>query len=154
MPLYENAEELIRANLEQFNPTRKVKVKAVAIGQLTEAQLATLHAYQDAQRLPKSESEVLFHGWHIYKSRVLKDGYQIEDVIEQITSVMSSKSIVEATHYITIMQNPAPRVDRYGNTVHDRAVLECTARHPRPELYSVIPKGDIVKPRKTNGANQ
>lgn len=154
MPLYESAAELIRANLEQFSPTTKVRVKAVVIGVLTETQLATLNAYQDAEHLPRSTGEVLFHGWHIYKSRVLRDGYRIEDVIDQITSAMSFNSIVKATNYMTSLENPVPRADRYGNTVHDKAVLECTARHPRPELYSVIPKGDVVKPRKTNGANQ
>jgi hypothetical protein len=154
MPLYENAAELIRTNLEQFSPTKKVRVKAVVIGVLTETQLAALNAYQDAEHLPRSTGEVLFHGWHIYKSRVLKDGYQIEDVIAQITSAMSSNSIVEATNYMTSIENTASRADRYGNMVHDKAVLECTARYPRPELYSLIPKGDVVKPRETNGANQ
>lgn len=154
MPLHENAAELIRAHLEQFSPTERVRVKAIVIGDLTETQLATLNDYQDAEHLPRSTGEVLFHGWHIYKSRVLRDGYQIEDVIDQITSAMSSNSIVEASNYMTSMENPVPRADRYGNRVHDKAVLECMARHPRPELYSVIPKGDVTKPPKTNGANQ
>ena len=47
---------------------------------------------------------------------------------------------------MTVMQNRCPRQDRYGNcTIRDLAVFECTARHPRPELYSVIPKGDLQK---------
>jgi hypothetical protein len=31
--------------------------------------------------------------------------------------------------------------------VKDLAVLECTAHHPRPELFSVMPKGDKNKPK-------
>jgi hypothetical protein len=27
-------------------------------------------------------------------------------------------------------------------------VLECSARYPRPELFSVVPKGDANKPNK------
>jgi hypothetical protein len=148
MPLYDNAAELIRANLKQFRPDTKIKVKAVVIGVLTDIQLAAIHAEQDAEGLPRSIREVVFHGWHAYKSRVLQDGYDIEDVIDQITSAMGSDSVVEATGYMTAMENPIPRADRYGNSVNDRVVFECSARYPRPELYSVMPKGDLIKPTK------
>jgi hypothetical protein len=40
MPLFANAAQLIRANLEQFKPDVKIHVKAVAIGTLSDAQLA------------------------------------------------------------------------------------------------------------------
>jgi hypothetical protein len=46
------------------------------------------------------------------------------------------------------LQNPVSRVDRLGNTINDRAVFECMRKHPQPELYSVIPKGDRIKPGK------
>jgi hypothetical protein len=46
------------------------------------------------------------------------------------------------------MQNPNARDDGYGNQVFDRAVFEMTAKKPRAELYSVIPKGDKLKPNK------
>ena len=49
---------------------------------------------------------------------------------------------------MTILQNRSARADRYGNLVKDLAVLECTSRHPRPELFSVIPKGDLIRPKK------
>jgi hypothetical protein len=58
---------------------------------------------------------------------------------------------VAAVEYQTILENPYPRADRYGNTVKDRAILECSARHPKPELFSVIPKGDRIKPQKQKG---
>jgi hypothetical protein len=148
MPLYENAAALIRANLEQFRPDVKVKVKAVAIGTLSDVQLATIHARQREEGLSLIVAEVLFVGWHIYKSRVLRDGYTIDDVVEQIVSGMSCDSVVLEDASMTAMENPNARRDRYGNEVHDRVVFECMARHPRPELFGVMPKGDLVKPPK------
>jgi hypothetical protein len=142
MPLFENAAALIKANLQQFNPHQKVKVKPVVIGVLTDAQLAVIHTNQREQDLPLSTKEVVFIGWHAYKSRILKDGYTVDDVVDQISSAMSAESIVIATEYLTAIENPNPREDRYGKRVNDRAILECTSKHPRPELFSVIPKGD------------
>ncbi len=148
MPLCENAAALIRANLEQFRPDVKVKVKAVAIGTLSDVQLAAIHAKQREEDLPLITAEVLFIGWHIYKSRVLRDGYTIDDVVEQIVSGMSCDSVVLEDASMTAMENPNARRDRYGNDVRDRVVFECMARHPRPELFGVMPKGDLVKPPK------
>jgi len=56
MPLYENAERVIRANLEQFRPD--VKVRPVAIGTLSPAQLAAIHA--------RSKRKTAFH-WLLRK---------------------------------------------------------------------------------------
>jgi hypothetical protein len=148
MPLFENAARLIRANLEQFKPDVKIHVKAVAIGTLSHAQLATINAGRSEQGLPPIISEILFVGWHIFKSRILRDGYTIPDVIDQIDSALKGEAVVE---YQTFLENPAPRTDRYGNTVKDRAILECSVRHPRPELFSVIPKGDKIKPKRQKG---
>jgi hypothetical protein len=98
--------------------------------------------------LPPIVEEVVFVGGHIYKSRIMGDGYTIEDVIDQIFSAMDCAAIVlDATH-MTIMENPNPRLDRYGNLVRDRAIFECSTRHPLPELFSVVPKGDNIKPIK------
>ena len=87
-------------------------------------------------------------GQHIYNSRIVGDGYTIEDVPDQIASAMAADAVVLDTSPMTGLESPAPRTDRYGNQVRDRLVLECTARHPRPELFSVIPKGDRNKPKK------
>jgi hypothetical protein len=89
-----------------------------------------------------------FVGWHIFKSRVLRDGYTILDVIEQIESALAGQAVVG---YQTFLENPILRRDRYGNTVKDRAIRECSVRHPKPELFSVIPKGDKIKPQKQKG---
>src|ERR1022692_2780897 len=60
---------------------------------------------------------------------------------------------VHASAKMNAVQNPQHRKDKYGNAVSDRGVLECTARHPRPELFSVIPLGDTIKPGNKRGHN-
>ena len=64
---------------------------------------------------------------------------------------MSAASVLVGNLPMQAIENPSPRTDRLGNTIHDRAVFECMSRHPRPELYSVIPKGDHIKPEKKKG---
>jgi hypothetical protein len=82
------------------------------------------------------------------KAGLSRDGYIIDDVIDQIASGMESAAVALKTPTMTAMENPAPRADRYGNSVRDRIVFECSAQHPRPELYSVVPKGDRIKPKR------
>ena len=146
MPLYTNARDVIRTNLGRIR--NKNKVHIVPIGTLTAVQLTTINANRLTEGLPPIVEEVVFVGGHIYKSRIMGDGYTIEDVIDQIFSAMDCAAIVlDATH-MTIMENPNPRLDRYGNLVRDRAIFECSTRHPLPELFSVVPKGDNIKPIK------
>ncbi|MGC9994615.1 MAG: hypothetical protein ABSE79_04785 [Terriglobia bacterium] len=149
MPLYENARDVIRTNLGRIR--NKNKVHIVPIGTLTPVQLATINAYRLKQGLRPIEEEVVFVGGHIYKSRIIGDGYTIEDVIDQISSAMDCAAIVLVGARMTTTENPNPRLDRYGNLVRDRAVFECSARHPLPELFSVVPKGDNIKPTKQKG---
>jgi hypothetical protein len=117
----------------------------VVIGALTDAQLAAINAKRVHDKRPLIVSEVVFIGLHFYNSRE-KDGYSIEDMLDQLESAMSEESVVINTDYMTAMENPIARADRYGNQINDRAVFECTQRFPRPELYSVSPKGDVIKP--------
>jgi len=151
MPLYQNAVALIRANLETIRAGQRAK--AVAIGVLTDTQLEAINTHRLAQNssLPPIVSEVLFIGAHIYRSRIERDNYTIDDVIEQIVSAMCEDAALVGNLPMQAIENPAPRVDRLGNSIHDRAVFECMSRHPRPELYSVIPKGDRIKPQKQKG---
>ena len=132
--------------MEQIRDGQKPKL--VVIGTLTANQLAEINANRHVQELPPIIGEVVFVGKHIYKSRVVQDGYTIEDVLDQIVSAMECVAVVVQTLKMTGMENPTPRLDRYGNHVRDRAVFECSARHPRPELLSVMPKGDTIKPPK------
>jgi hypothetical protein len=151
MPLYENAASLICANLEAIQSGRKAK--AVAIGTLTDVQLEAINRHRLAHNasLPLIVAEVVFIGAHVYRSRIERDGYTIDDVVEQIISAMSAASALVGNLPLQAIENPTPRADRLGNTIHDRAVFECMSRHPRPELYSVIPKGDHIKPEKQKG---
>lgn len=146
MPLSVNALELLRLNLVQIWVGQRVKL--VTIGLLTSEQHSSINAIRLAEGLPEIAAEVVFIGHHIYKSRIAGDGYSIDDVVDQIASAMGAASMVLKTGKMTAMESAKPRADRYGNWVTDRAVFECSARHPRPELFSVVPKGDLRKPIK------
>jgi len=49
---------------------------------------------------------------------------------------------------MTAIKNTVSRLDRLENTVYDEAILESTRFRPNPELFSVLPKGDKIKPNK------
>jgi hypothetical protein len=146
MPLYPGALQLIRQNLEELALGNKVR--SIAIGTLTERQLGGINQARQhrANPLPVIIAEVLFIGQHVFNSRVVRDGYTIEDVIDQIESAMQASADFIPTSRAAAIQNHTRRLDRYGNYVRDMAIFECTSRHPRPELFSVMPKGD--KPPK------
>lgn len=120
----------------------------MVVGTLTDTQLDAINDERRAHGYPPIVAEVVFIGRHVYESRILRDGYTIDDVIDQITSSMEAAAVVIQTPTMTAMENPVSRADRYGNAVRDRAVFECSGRHPRPELYSVMPKGDRIKPKR------
>jgi hypothetical protein len=146
MPLSNEARALIRANLEDVQQGKKAGL--VVIGSLTMEQLDGINQQRESPNHPPIVAEIVFIGHHVYKSRIVDDGYTIDDVIDQIASGMDSAAVVLRTHKMTAMENPNPRADRYGNSVRDRVVFECSVRHPRPELFSVVPKGDRLKPKK------
>jgi hypothetical protein len=52
----------------------------------------------------------------------------------------------------TALQNPVARADRLGNLVHDEAILECSKYRPNPDIFSVMPKGDKIKPKRQKTA--
>ena len=151
MPLYTNALALIRANFEQLS--KGVKVRPVAIGVLTERQVGAINQARQARTppLPVILPEVLFFGQHIYNSRIVRDEYTVDDVLDQIASAMDEVAVFVPTSKLAAIQNHTGRLDRYGSTVQDQAIFECSARHPRPELFSVIPKGD-TPPQKLRAA--
>ena len=149
MPLYPNAKDLIRRNLDALAAGERVP--RIAVGRLTESQIAAVNAQQSAQSLPLSIDEVVFVGCHIHKRRILGDGYSIADVIDPIESAMGEGSQVIANEYMTAMKNPLARRDRLGNLVYDEAILECSRYRPNPDIFSVVPKGDKIKPQKERG---
>jgi hypothetical protein len=79
---------------------------------------------------------------------VLKDGYSVDDVVAQIISGMHESCEFHANPKMNSLVSSTPRDDGYGNSVLDEAAFECSVRYPKPELYSVIPKGDNIKPKK------
>ena len=94
MPLYENALEIIRQNLEQLQNGEHPKFQA--IGKLTDEQLNTINQKQFEKGLPTVEcNEILYMGRHHYNSRVVQDGYTILDLLKQIESVLTESSIIE-----------------------------------------------------------
>ena len=140
MPLYQNAEPLIRGNFGVIK--RGKKPRRVAIGYLSEDQLESINAHRGGSNMDAIESVILFQGRHVFESRVDRDGYTEEDVIKQIFSALAEESVLLLSPKMTVLQNPQKRDDGYGSRVNDQCVLECTSRYPRAELYSVIPKGD------------
>ena len=147
MPLHKNAETLIRANLKVCAEGKKPRL--VVIGFLTQKQLDDINTERKTRDLPPMTSEVVFDGRHLYRSRCEDNFYTIDDVIEQIVSAMDQSAQVHTHTRMTTMMAISARKDKYGNEqIFDQAVFECTVRHPRPELYSVIPHGDTIRPPK------
>jgi len=149
MPLHTAAIGLIWENLRQIH--MGYRPQSVVIGELTVDQLAVMNIARTQCHYPPMEREVIFLGKHIYSSRFLRDSYTICDIVDQISSAMSPMAIMLDSLKMSSMQNPNPRADRHGNVeIRDVAVFECSARYPRPELYSIVPKGDTLKPKKEN----
>jgi hypothetical protein len=139
-------EATIRGHLERL--AKGERVPMIIVGYFTEVQFAAINASRAAMDLHLLEqNEILFMGRHLHASRS-KDGYHIEDIVTQIVSALSVEALAHLDSFVSYTQNPNTRDDGYGNQVNDRAVFEMTARKPRAELYSVMPKGDNIKPGK------
>lgn len=147
MPLYPDAPRLIRANLEAAR--KGIKPRAVAIGALTEKQLAPINAIRKRRGWELLEAEVVFVGPHFWDGRSAQ-GYSIDDMVVQAENAMSEDSVFIPTQKMTIIRNPNRRDDGYGNRVNDEATFECSSKFPRPELLSVIPRGDRKRPTDKN----
>ena len=149
MPLYKDAERFIRSNLTVV--ARGLRPRVVVIGELTAKQLADVNAQQKLRNLPEMSNEIVFVGLHMHGSRCVRDYYTIDQILEQINSAMSERSRLIRTFNRTALENPIKRDDGLGNWVNDKAILECTAKFPKMELSSVIPRGDVNRPPKRNG---
>jgi len=102
--------------------------------------------------LPTLRPEIVFHGSHLFRSRCVKDGYTIDQVLEQIQSALSDVSQVDFSTSSSVLRNPIKRMDHNGSLVTDEAVFECTSRYPFADLFSVIPTGDGKRgPKHTKG---
>ena len=147
MPLFKNAEYLIRANLQQLASNNRVR--SVEIGRFTADQFEAINRQKEAQELPLLEDPgIVFIGSHAYRSRVIRDGSTIDDMVLQIEAALAATSIWKNATRMTALRSTIGRDDGYGNEVFDEAIFELTARKPKAELYSIIPKGDRNKPKK------
>lgn len=151
MPLYDNADNAIRELLRRI--ARGERVQLIPVGCLTSAQHDAInHALARANLPGLDNPEILLLGRHMYRSRVTRDCYSIEDVIRQVRAALASTSVVHRSSSMTTLTSTVKRADGYGANVVDTAILELTARKPKAELFSVVPKGDIppcrLEPRK------
>lgn len=146
MPLYSGADDVIGEQLARIAKCERVPL--IAIGQFTPAQFTAINVGRLALGLHElAQNEIVFIGRHIYDSRT-KDGYTIKDMVIQIASALCADAVADIEKFMSCVQNPMPRADGYGNAVRDRAIFEMTAKKPRAELFSVIPKGDKSKPKE------
>jgi hypothetical protein len=151
MPLYPNAEQLIRGNIAVIK--RGKKPRPVLIGYLTDTQLSDVNTYRLSRNWAPIEKDIVFVGCHVYDSRVTRDGYTEEDLLAQIYSAFSPTCRYIPTQKMTVLQNPLRRPSGYGCHVKDELTLECSTRHPKSELCSVVPRGDKHhKPKKLREA--
>lgn len=147
MALYDKAHELIRFNLEQLVEGRRPK--RVEVGELDANLFTEVNQFRLENGIFQlAERRLVFIGRHIYDSRLVGDGYSIDDVLDQITSAIQPCSELQLTEVGTALQNPNKRADKYGNMVNDRVLFECSTCRPWVQLWSVIPIGDKNKPPK------
>jgi hypothetical protein len=139
VPLFADGLKKIRSNLLQIEAGERPKL--VKIGVFTKTQLQLINERRLEDELLPIEGVILFRGRHLYDSRCAEDGYSIEEVVEQIQSALDKDSVVDCERG-TALISPKDRIDKAGNVIRDEAVFECTQKHPSPELWSVIPRGD------------
>jgi hypothetical protein len=144
MPLYPDAESIIKTNLGLIQVGLRASVRP--IGRLTDVQHNQINELRASLDWPPLiDPEVLYMGRHHYTSRSA-DGYSIEDMWLQIAASIHETCVIHGGKKMTAIQATTARPDGYGNLVHDTAVLELSARKPKAELLSCIPKGDKLKP--------
>ena len=161
MALYENARELMRANLESAaiwwasERSARKRQPMVRIGALSPEQVTTINRQRkDEADLPAVVAEVLFDGRHMYESRCLEDRYTIDDVLDMVEASFQDTSAV-GPGWSTILISVTPRVNADGRTIRDEAVFECHGKFlPHPELRTVIPRGDGKDHTKTKKATR
>ena len=67
-------------------------------------------------------------------------------MVRQIQACTDANAEVLMSRGMTILRSVVLRPDGYGNQVRDRGVFELTHHKPRIELFSVIPRGDLISP--------
>jgi hypothetical protein len=144
VPLYDDACERIRRQLEQIADGRRVEV--IEIGHLTFQQHQ--HAREVRREAGLADVEqptIVYVGRHHFASRA-RQGYTVQDMVHQIEACTDANAEVLLSRGMTILRSAILRPDGYGNWVRDRGVFELTHHKPRIELFSVIPRGDLISP--------
>jgi hypothetical protein len=144
LPLFADGLKKIRANLLRIG-AGETRPPLIRIGYFSPEQLAELNQLRLKNNLPQLNGEIVFRGTHLHQSRCVRDGYTLDEILEQIQAAVTVESTVHYTVKLTALRSRQQRTDRKGALVVDEAVFECTVRHPRAELFSVIPRGDGKK---------
>jgi hypothetical protein len=99
MPLLPNAERLIRGNFSVIK--RGKKPRRVTIGHLTQQQADAININRKERGFQALSGEIFFFGTHIFKSRVIKDGYTEEDVLKMIGTAMATECVFVPTSLLS-----------------------------------------------------
>lgn len=144
MPLYTNGRTLVRQNLEALRMGQQVWM--VPIGRFTATQHLAINRQLNMHAQPlMRDGEIYFIGQHLNESRGA-DRYSIEDMVDMIENALHPEAFPITTKgWLNLRGQPARR-DRYGNLVHDTAVIRIAGADATAELFSVIPKGDVRRP--------
>lgn len=140
MPLHQDAAEAILRQLRAIREGRRVSL--ISIGHFTQTQHRLILTFRREHGLEGGESpEIVYLGRHHYESRS-RQGYGPDDMLRQIEAALAADSIPLLRPRMTAIQACTDRDDGRGCRVRDLAIFEMSARKPRAELFSVIPKGD------------
>ena len=124
-------------------------MQLIAIGALSNSQFRQINFERVKLGLPEIVSaEIVYLGRHHFQSRTTQ-GYTCADMLQQLEWAISDHAIPKVVSRGTTLQSAVERPDGYGNMVRDQAILDVTARKPRVEVFSVIPKGDKISPKNS-----
>jgi hypothetical protein len=140
VPLFADGIRKIRKCLELVAAGKRSPY--VKIGVFTPDQLGAINAIREEDEMEPIEAIIVCDGKHLYRSRCIKDGYSIDEVVEQTEIAFESATEAGRGGWSTILRNPGTRIGKEGHIVKDELVFECHQKHPNAALFSVIPRGD------------
>lgn len=140
MPLFADGLKKIRKALELASANRWCPHQK--IGLFTPEQLAAINALREKARRPALKPTIVCNGKHLYDSRCVKDGYSIDEVIEQTEIAFRCATEAANDGWATVLRSTADRYNEEGHAIRDELVFECSTQHPSASLFSVIPRGD------------
>ena len=145
MPLFADGAKKIRRAMELVAAGQRSPF--VKVGIFTPEQLTAINGMRKEKNLDPIEATIVCNGKHLYESRCIKDGYSIDEMVEQIQFAFELATEAKREGWSTILRSTSDRIDKQGNAVRDELVFECTQRHPNANLFSAIPRGDGKGPQ-------